>query len=83
MDPMALKAVHAVQVSTEPLAEIVRQWNPNVMVFENQIAELPAWDLVENSPMEGIRPTIFYGATESPSRLGFHHVGPEPRSVRA
>lgn len=41
VDPMALRAVHAVQVSTEPLAEIVRQYNPNVMVFPNQIAELP------------------------------------------
>jgi SAM-dependent methyltransferase len=58
VDPMALKAVHAVQVSTEPLAEIVRQWNPNVMVFPNQIAELPPWgDMDSDSNIH-----IFYGA---------------------
>lgn len=61
VNPMALKAVHAVQVSTEPLAEIVRQWNPNVMVFENQIAELPAFipdDSSGGTPNAG----IFFGA---------------------
>lgn len=58
MDPLYLRAVHAVQVSTEALAEIVREYNPNVMVFENQIAELPP-------PKErklGERVMIFYGA---------------------
>ncbi len=57
MDPMALKAVHAVQVSTEKLAEVVRQYNPNVMVFENQIAELPPW---EEPTADGVI-TIFCG----------------------
>lgn len=58
MDPMALKAVHAVQVSTEALAEVCRQYNPNVMVFENQIAELPEWEDKKRWPY--IR--IFFGA---------------------
>lgn len=34
----ALKACHAVTVSTEPIAELVRPINPNVAVFPNQIA---------------------------------------------
>ncbi len=58
MDPMALKAVHAVQVSTEKLAEVVRQYNPNVMVFENQIAELPP----EHGPIMDYQVSLFYGA---------------------
>ena len=61
VDPMALRAVHAVQVSTEPLAEIVREFNPNVMVFPNQIAELPPFEPDNESggtPNAG----IFYGA---------------------
>ncbi len=52
-----LRAVHAVQVSTEPLAEIVREFNPNVMVFPNQIAELPAWEEKKHDHV-----VLFYGA---------------------
>ena len=59
VSPMCFKAVHAVQVSTEPLAEIARQWNPNVMVFENQIADLPAPNFGVRHPN---RISIFYGA---------------------
>lgn len=33
--------VHGVQVSTEPLAELVRQYNPHVKVFRNHLPELP------------------------------------------
>lgn len=36
----AIKACHAIQVSTEAIAELVRPINPNVIVFENQIKEL-------------------------------------------
>lgn len=32
---------HAIQVSTEPLAEIMRQFNPHVKVFPNHLKELP------------------------------------------
>ena len=40
-DPSVMAHCHVVQCSTEPLAEVCRQWNPNVMVFPNQIADLP------------------------------------------
>ncbi len=63
MDPMALKAVHAIQCSTEALAEVCRQYNPNVMVFENQIAELPPFDRVKKLPHDDtVR--IFFGAQD-------------------
>lgn len=58
MDPMDLRAVHAVQCSTEAIAEICRKYNPNVMVFPNQIKELPAWE--DKPERKDIR--IFYGA---------------------
>jgi hypothetical protein len=35
------RAVHAVQTSTEPLAEVLRQANPEVAVFPNAVARLP------------------------------------------
>ncbi|MBP2628368.1 MAG: putative glycosyl transferase [Firmicutes bacterium] len=40
-DFFAFRACHAVQTSTEPLAEYLRQFNPHVAVFPNQIAYLP------------------------------------------
>ena len=57
-DYMQLRAVHAVQVSTERLAETVRKYNPNVMVFENQIADLPPLrDFQDDGEI-----SVFYGA---------------------
>lgn len=38
----AFRGSHAVQVSTSALAECIKQWNPNVAVFPNQLAQLPA-----------------------------------------
>ena len=38
---LAFRSCHALQVSTEPLAAFMRQLNPNVAVFPNQIAHLP------------------------------------------
>ena len=35
------KACHCIQTSTEPLAEFFRQINPNVVVFQNQLAYVP------------------------------------------
>jgi glycosyltransferase involved in cell wall biosynthesis len=35
------RACHGVQTSTEPLAELLREHNPNVVVFANRIATLP------------------------------------------
>ena len=33
--------VHAIQTSTKPLAELLKQFNPNIRIFENQLSELP------------------------------------------
>lgn len=38
---IGFRAVHAVQVSTPPIADFVRRVNPNVAVFPNQLAALP------------------------------------------
>lgn len=55
---LPLQAVHAVQVSAEAIAELVRPINPNVMVFDNQIADLPPWrDREEDGTVD-----IFFGA---------------------
>ena len=40
-DIQNFRAVHAVQTSTEPLANVLRQYNPEVMVFPNAVARLP------------------------------------------
>jgi hypothetical protein len=40
-DYFTFRACHCVQVSTEPLAEFIRQFNPHVAVHANQIAHLP------------------------------------------
>ncbi len=39
-DYLSFRGVHAVQVTSEPLAALVRQWNPEVAVFPSTIAEL-------------------------------------------
>ena len=56
----AYRGVHAVTVSTEPLAAIIRQWNPNVAVFPNAIAELPK--IEPATPKSGKRLKVFFGA---------------------
>jgi glycosyltransferase involved in cell wall biosynthesis len=38
---LTYRACHCIQTSTEPLAEFLRQINPNVAVFSNQLAYLP------------------------------------------
>ena len=38
---LAFRGVHAVQTSTEPLAAVLREWNPEVAVLPNTLAELP------------------------------------------
>jgi 2-polyprenyl-3-methyl-5-hydroxy-6-metoxy-1,4-benzoquinol methylase len=59
-DFYAYRAVHAVTVSTEPLAEMIRQWNPNVRIFHNAIFELP--QVSSETPKQGERLRIFFGA---------------------
>lgn len=54
---------HAVQVSTETLAELVRPYNPHVFVFENQLARLPEMrDYAAEEAAHPGRVTIFFGA---------------------
>lgn len=38
---LSYRGCHCVQTSTEPLAKVLRQYNPNVAVFANQLAYLP------------------------------------------
>lgn len=52
------RACHAVQTSTEPLAECLRQRNPNVVVFPNQLAFLPP----PRKYAEDGKVTLFFGA---------------------
>jgi SAM-dependent methyltransferase len=40
-DIQNFRAVHAIQTSTEPLADVLRAQNPEVAVFPNAVAELP------------------------------------------
>lgn len=54
------RSVHAVTVSTEPLAQIMREWNPNVRVFPNAIFQLP--DVEKGTPKQGTRLRVFFGA---------------------
>jgi SAM-dependent methyltransferase len=57
----ALKACHAVTVSTEAIAELVRPINPNVAVFPNQIAAVgPKREYVESDVLR-----IFMGGQRS------------------
>mgnify|MGYP002777997284 FL=1 len=52
------RTCHGVQTSTEPLAEFLRQINPNVKVFQNQLAYLPE----KRKYGEGGEVKIFFGA---------------------
>ena len=53
------RAVSAVQTSTKYLADFLRELNPYVYLFENQLAELPAQ---RSYDMPSDRVTIFFGA---------------------
>ncbi|HWR39333.1 MAG TPA: glycosyltransferase [Patescibacteria group bacterium] len=54
----AFRGCHGIQTSTEPLAEYLRRWNPNVAVFPNQLAVLPALrPAVDSEPV-----WLFFGA---------------------
>ena len=58
-DFYAFKAVHAVTVSTEHLADVIRPFNPNVHVFGNAMLQIPRVDRkVTNS--QKLR--VFFGA---------------------
>jgi SAM-dependent methyltransferase len=53
-----LRSCHAVQTSTQPLADLLREFNPNVAVFPNQLAELPPSRIYDGAD----RVTLFFGA---------------------
>ncbi|HSF76029.1 MAG TPA: glycosyltransferase, partial [Microcoleus sp.] len=55
---LSYRGCHCVQTSTEPLAKILRSYNPNVAVFPNQLAYLPPPRIY---PTEDTV-TIFFGA---------------------
>jgi glycosyltransferase involved in cell wall biosynthesis len=54
---LSYRGCHCVQTSTEPLAKILRQYNPNVAVFANQLAILPPPRTYSEDTV-----TIFFGA---------------------
>ena len=55
---LSFVGVHGIQVSTEPLAELLRKYNPNVAVFANHLKELPEQRIYEDKDYV----TFFYGA---------------------
>jgi SAM-dependent methyltransferase len=55
---LSYRAAHCVQTSTEPLAEELRRYNPNVAVFPNQLASLPP----PRTYAEDDRVGLFFGA---------------------
>jgi glycosyltransferase involved in cell wall biosynthesis len=58
-DNILFRGVHAVQTSTQDLATLFRQWNPEVGVFPNAVAEL----LPPRAPRNPDDPiTLFFGA---------------------
>jgi glycosyltransferase involved in cell wall biosynthesis len=61
-DYLPLRLCHAVQCSTEVVAESVRPFNPNVAVFPNQIAELPEWEPKERPESTRGDVYVFFGA---------------------
>ncbi len=49
---------HVIQASTQPLAEVLRQYNPHVVVFRNELRELPP----QRTYDEAAPITVFFGA---------------------
>ena len=56
---LSYRGVHCVQTSTEPLADYLRQHNPNVAVFPNHIAYLPPPRTYQEQQQQV---NIFFGA---------------------
>lgn len=55
---LSFAAAHAVQTSTEKLAALMREWNPEVAVMPNALAELPE----PRNFRDPNRLTLFFGA---------------------
>ena len=58
-DFRAFRGVHAVTVSTEPLAQMMQQWNPEVAVLPNGVMQLPP---VAAQAPKAVRLKVFFGA---------------------
>ena len=58
-DYFLFRAVSAVQTSTPYLADFLRQFNPHIYLFENQLTELPE---ARTYDVERARVTVFFGA---------------------
>jgi SAM-dependent methyltransferase len=59
-DYLTFRGAHAIQTSTEPLAALLRQWNPEVAVFPNCVAALPPPRAPQRSSAD--ETVIFFGA---------------------
>lgn len=57
-DYLTFRGVHCVQTSTPALADFLRQFNPNLTIFPNQMAELPP----PRQRVAGAPVTLFFGA---------------------
>nr|WP_228056388.1 methyltransferase domain-containing protein [Microcoleus sp. LEGE 07076] len=55
---LSYRGCHCVQTTTEPLAKMLRHYNPNVAVFPNQLAYLPPQRIYPTADAV----TIFFGA---------------------
>ena len=53
------RAISTVQTSTQYLADVLREFNPHIYLFENQLASLPEQRIYN---MKNERVTIFFGA---------------------
>lgn len=53
----AFRSCHGIQVSTDALGDFMKQYNPNVAVFKNQLKSLPAPRVYHDDLV-----TIFFGA---------------------
>lgn len=59
-DYFAYRSCHCVQTASEPLAELLRQYNPHVKVFANHLVDEP----MPRSSADYERATIFFGAID-------------------
>ncbi len=55
---LTYRSSHGIQTSTEPLAAYLRQFNPNIAIFTNQLSKLPPPRIYPNDDSV----TIFFGA---------------------
>jgi SAM-dependent methyltransferase len=61
-DYFALKSCHCLQTTTDVMAETLRAFNPNVVVFPNQAAALAPARALASDPDLTDKPTLFFGA---------------------